>query len=78
MPQMRMGDKQPRQRMNYGGEMKGYAEGDEVFMPSNPNQIAFSIETEIKNLMNEYEMAANNGEIERAQMVAEANQRIRS
>jgi hypothetical protein len=47
------------------------AEGDEVFMPSNPNQIAFSIETEIKNLMNEYEMAANNGEIERAQMVAE-------
>jgi hypothetical protein len=30
MPQMRMGDKQPRQRMNYGGEMKGYAEGDEV------------------------------------------------
>jgi hypothetical protein len=24
------GDKQPRQRMNYGGEMKGYAEGDEV------------------------------------------------
>jgi hypothetical protein len=70
MLQMRMGDKQPRQRMNYGGEMKGYAEGDEVFMPSNPNQIAFSIETEIKNLMNEYEMAANNGEIERAQMVA--------
>jgi hypothetical protein len=49
------------------------AEGDdEVFMQtSNPNQIAFSIETEIKNLMNEYEMAANNGEIERAQMVAE-------
>jgi hypothetical protein len=71
MPQMRMGDKQPRQRMNYGGEMKGYAEGDEVFMPSNPNQIAFSIETEIKNLMNEYEMAANNGEIERAQKVVE-------
>jgi hypothetical protein len=30
MLQMRMGDKQPRQRMNYGGEMKGYAEGDEV------------------------------------------------
>jgi hypothetical protein len=30
MPQMRMGDKQPRQMMNYGGEMKGYAEGDEV------------------------------------------------
>jgi hypothetical protein len=27
---MRRGDKQPRQRMNYGGEMKGYAEGDEV------------------------------------------------
>jgi 3-methyladenine DNA glycosylase Tag len=68
MLQMRMGDKQPRQRMNYG-RRKGY-EGDEVFMPSNPNQIAFSIETEIKNLMNEYEMAANNGEIERAQMVA--------
>ena len=62
MPQMRMGDKQPRQRM---------AEGDEVFMPSNPNQIAFSIETEIKNLMNEYEMAANNGEIERAKKVVE-------
>ena len=53
---------QPRQMM---------AEGDEVFMPSNPNQIAFSIETEIKNLMNEYEMAANNGEIERAQKVVE-------
>jgi hypothetical protein len=62
MPQMRMGKMQPRVRM---------AEGDEVFMPSNPNQIAFSIETEIKNLMNEYEMAANNGEIERAQKVVE-------
>jgi hypothetical protein len=62
MPQMDRGRMQPRQMM---------AEGDEVFMPSNPNQIAFSIETEIKNLMNEYEMAANNGEIERAQMVAE-------
>ena len=61
MPQMRMGEMQPRMMM---------AEGDEVFMPSNPNQIAFSIETEIKNLMNEYEMAANNGEIERAQRVA--------
>jgi hypothetical protein len=61
MPQMGMGEMQPRMMM---------AEGDEVFMPSNPNQIAFSIETEIKNLMNEYEMAANNGEIERAQMVA--------
>jgi hypothetical protein len=56
-----MRNMQPRVRM---------AEGDEVFMPSNPNQIAFSIETEIKNLMNEYEMAANNGEIERAQKVA--------
>jgi hypothetical protein len=62
MPQMRMGEMQPRMMM---------AEGDEVFMPSNPNQIAFSIETEIKNLMNEYEMAANNGEIERAQKVVE-------
>jgi D-ribose pyranose/furanose isomerase RbsD len=62
MPQMGRGRMQPRMMM---------AEGDEVFMPSNPNQIAFSIETEIKNLMNEYEMAANNGEIERAQMVAE-------
>jgi hypothetical protein len=62
MPQMDRGRMQPRQMM---------AEGDEVFMPSNPNQIAFSIETEIKNLMNEYEMAANNGEIERAQKVAE-------
>jgi hypothetical protein len=63
MPQMGMGEMQPRMMM---------AEGDEVMMmPSNPNQIAFSIETEIKNLMNEYEMAANNGEIERAQMVAE-------
>jgi D-ribose pyranose/furanose isomerase RbsD len=62
MPQMNRGRMQPRMMM---------AEGDEVFMPSNPNQIAFSIETEIKNLMNEYEMAANNGEIERAQMVAE-------
>ena len=57
-----MRNMQPRVRM---------AEGDEVFMPSNPNQIAFSIETEIKNLMNEYEMAANNGEIERAQKVVE-------
>jgi hypothetical protein len=62
MPQMDRGRMQPRMMM---------AEGDEVFMPSNPNQIAFSIETEIKNLMNEYEMAANNGEIERAQRVAE-------
>jgi D-ribose pyranose/furanose isomerase RbsD len=62
MPEMDRGRMQPRMMM---------AEGDEVFMPSNPNQIAFSIETEIKNLMNEYEMAANNGEIERAQMVAE-------
>jgi hypothetical protein len=62
MPQMDRGRMQPRMMM---------AEGDEVFMPSNPNQIAFSIETEIKNLMNEYEMAANNGEIERAQKVAE-------
>jgi hypothetical protein len=62
MPQMGMGEMQPRMMM---------AEGDEVFMPSNPNQIAFSIETEIKNLMNEYEMAANNGEIERAQKVVE-------
>jgi hypothetical protein len=62
MPQMRMGEMQPRMMM---------AKGDEVFMPSNPNQIAFSIETEIKNLMNEYEMAANNGEIERAQKVVE-------
>jgi hypothetical protein len=61
MPEMDRGRMQPRQMM---------AEGDEVFMPSNPNQIAFSIETEIKNLMNEYEMAANNGEIERAQRVA--------
>jgi hypothetical protein len=62
MPQMDRGRMQPRMMM---------AEGDEVFMPSNPNQIAFSIETEIKNLMNEYEMAANNGEIKRAQKVAE-------
>jgi hypothetical protein len=62
MPQMDRGRMQPRMMM---------AEGDEVFMPSNPNQIAFSIETEIKNLMNEYEMAANNGEIERAQKVVE-------
>jgi hypothetical protein len=62
MPEMDRGRMQPRQMM---------AEGDEVFMPSNPNQIAFSIETEIKNLMNEYEMAANNGEIERAQKVVE-------
>jgi hypothetical protein len=62
MPQMDRGRMQPRMMM---------AEGDEVFMPSNPNQIAFSIETEIKNLMNEYEMAANNGEIKRAQKVVE-------
>jgi hypothetical protein len=62
MPQMDRGRMQPRMMM---------AEGDEVFMPSNPNQIAFSIETEIKNLMNEYEMAANNGEIERAQIGSE-------
>ena len=47
------------------------AEGDEVFMPSTPEQIAFSIEAEIKNLMNEYEMAANNGENERAMMLNE-------
>jgi len=47
------------------------AGGDEVFMPSTPEQIAFSIEAEIKNLMNEYEMAANNGENERAMMLNE-------
>ena len=65
MPQMGMRgmrDMQPRQMM---------AEGDEVFMPSSPEQQAFSIETEIKNLMNEYEMAANNGENERAMMLNE-------
>ena len=55
-----MGDMQPRVRM---------AEGDEVFMPSNPNQMAFSIETEIKNLMNEYEMAVRNNEMDRAMML---------
>ena len=62
MPQMGRGRMQPRQMM---------AEGDEVFMDSTPEQIAFSIETEIKNLMNEYEMAANNGENERAMMLNE-------
>ena len=62
MPQMGMRDMQPRMMM---------AEGDEVFMPSSPEQIAFSIEAEIKNLMNEYEMAANNGENERAMMLNE-------
>jgi hypothetical protein len=70
MLQMRMGDKQPRQRMNYGGEMKGYAEGDEIFMPSNPNQIAFSNETKAmensQGMMYGGEMKryANGGEIE--------------
>ena len=59
---MGMRDMQPRMMM---------AEGDEVFMPSSPEQIAFSIEAEIKNLMNEYEMAANNGENERAMMLNE-------
>jgi len=62
MPQMGMNDMQPRRMM---------AGGDEVFMPSTPEQIAFSIEAEIKNLMNEYEMAANNGENERAMMLNE-------
>jgi hypothetical protein len=70
MLQMRMGDKQPRQRMNYGGEMKGYAEGDEIFMPSNPNQIAFSNEAKAmensQGMMYGGEMKryANGGEIE--------------
>jgi hypothetical protein len=32
MPEMDRGRMQPRQMMNYGGEMKGYAEGDEVMM----------------------------------------------
>jgi hypothetical protein len=32
MPQMGRGRMQPRQMMNYGGEMKGYAEGDEAMM----------------------------------------------
>ena len=62
IPQMGMNDMQPRRMM---------AGGDEVFMPSSPEQIAFSIEAEIKNLMNEYEMAANNGENERAMMLNE-------
>ena len=62
MPQMGMRDMQPRMMM---------AEGDEVFMDSTPEQMAFSIEAEIKNLMNEYEMAANNGENERAMMLNE-------
>jgi len=62
MPQMGMNDMQPRRMM---------AGGDEVFMDSTPEQIAFSIEAEIKNLMNEYEMAANNGENERAMMLNE-------
>ena len=62
MPQMRPENMSPRMMM---------AGGDEVFMPSSPEQIAFSIEAEIKNLMNEYEMAANNGENERAMMLNE-------
>jgi hypothetical protein len=45
------------------------AEGDEVFMPSSPEQQAFSIETEIKNLMNEYEMAVRNNEMDRAEIL---------
>ena len=32
MPEMDRGRMQPRQMMNYGGEMKGYAEGDEAMM----------------------------------------------
>jgi hypothetical protein len=45
------------------------AEGDEVFMDSSPEQQAFSIETEIKNLMNEYEMAVRNNEMDRAEIL---------
>ena len=41
MPQMGMRDMQPRQMM---------AEGDEVFMPSTPEQMAFSIGVEIEKL----------------------------
>jgi len=63
MPQMGMRgmrDMQPRMMM---------AGGDEVFMPSSPEQQAFSIETEIKNLMNEYEMAVRNNEMDRAEIL---------
>jgi len=70
MPQMGMRgmrDMQPRQMM---------AEGDEVFMDSSPEQQAFSIETEIKNLMNEYEMAVRNNEMDRAEILGQEINRM--
>ena len=52
------------------------AEGDEVFMDSSPEQQAFSIETEIKNLMNEYEMAVRNNEMDRAEILGQEINRM--
>ena len=57
-----MGDMQPRMMM---------AEGDEVFMPSNPNQLAFSIGVEINNLYKDYEEAVRGGDDQRAMMLNE-------
>jgi len=65
MPQMRMGgmqDMEPRMMM---------AEGDEVFMDSSPEQMAFSIGVEIENLYKDYEEAVQNGENQRAMMLNE-------
>ena len=62
MPQMGRGRMQPRQMM---------AEGDEVFMPSNPNQLAFSIGVEINNLYKDYEEAVRGGNDQRAMMLNE-------
>ena len=65
MPQMRMGgmqDMQPRMMM---------AEGDEVFMDSSPEQMAFSIGVEIENLYKDYEEAVQSGDDQRAMMLNE-------
>ena len=62
MPEMDRGRMQPRMRM---------AEGDEVFMPSNPNQLAFSIGVEINNLYKDYEEAVRGGDDQRAMMLNE-------
>jgi len=47
------------------------AEGDEVFMDSSPEQMAFSIGVEIENLYKDYEEAVQNGENQRAMMLNE-------
>ena len=65
MPQKRMGgmqDMEPRMMMSGG---------DEVFMDSSPEQMAFSIGVEIENLYKDYEEAVQSGDDQRAMMLNE-------